>query len=86
MVSSKLAKRVSAYLAYIPPAISGSGGHNQTFYVAKILIHGFGLTESDALPFLKDYSARCSPPWSEKDLKHKLASARKFGRGNIKRL
>ena len=85
-MTSKLTQRITAYLAKIPEAISGSGGHIQTFYVAKILIHGFGLTESEAWPFMKEYSARCSPPWSDKELKHKLASARKAGAGDIKRL
>jgi hypothetical protein len=84
-MTPKLAKRIDAYLAKVPEAVSGSGGHIQTFYVAKILIHGFGLTETEAFPFIKEYSARCAPPWSDKELKHKLASARKSAAGNIKR-
>jgi hypothetical protein len=83
---TKLAKRITAYIGKIPEAVSGSGGHIQTFYVAKILIHGFGLTETEAFPFIKEYSARCAPPWSDKELKHKLASARKSAGGDIKKL
>ena len=81
-----LAKRIRAYLDKIPEAVSGSNGHTQTFHVAKILIHGFGLSESEALPFMQEYSQRCSPPWTTRDLKHKLADARKAGAGTIKRL
>jgi hypothetical protein len=85
-MNPKLSKRVTLYLAKIPEAISGSGGHNQTFHVANILIHGFGLSESEALPFMREYSQRCAPPWSDKELKHKLSSAKKFGRGSCRRL
>lgn len=85
-MTSKLAKRITAYLATIPEAVSGQGGHIQTFYVAKILIHGFGLTQSEAMPFMKAYSQRCAPPWSDKELKHKLDSAQKAPPGSIKRL
>jgi hypothetical protein len=85
-MTPKLSKRITLYLAKIPEAVSGSGGHIQTFYVAKILIHGFGLTEAEAMPFMKEYSARCAPPWSDKELKHKLTSARQSSRGSIKRL
>lgn len=69
-------KRIQKYLDKIDPAVSGSNGHNQTFKVACLLIHRFGLSDIDAWPLLKTYSERCSPPWSDKDLKHKLASAR----------
>lgn len=85
-MTAKLAKRIHAYLAKVPEAVSGSGGHIQTFHVAKILIHGFGLSESEAFPFIKDYSERCAPPWTDKELRHKLASARKSARGDIKTL
>jgi len=76
--------RILAYLDKIPPAVAGAGGHSQTFYVAKVLLFGFGLSNEAALPFLRAYSLRCSPPWSERELYHKLASARKFGPGKIK--
>jgi hypothetical protein len=85
-MTNKLAKRITAYLATIDPAVSGNGGHIQTFHVAKVLIHGFGLSESAAWPFMKNYSERCSPPWTDKELRHKLASAKKSPPGNIKRL
>ena len=31
------------YVAAMPPAISGQGGHNQTYSVACTLVQGFGL-------------------------------------------
>jgi hypothetical protein len=85
-MTSKLERRISSYLAKIPPAVSGHGGHIQTYYVARILVHGFGLSDTDAMTFMYEYNARCAPPWREKELRHKLQSARKFGAGDMKRL
>lgn len=36
-----LDNRVSAYLAAIPGAVSGQGGHGQTFKVACYLVNGW---------------------------------------------
>ena len=85
-MNRKKEERITAYLAKIPPAISGQNGHTQTFHVARILVHGFGLSDLDAMAFLERYSARCVPPWSRRELKHKLASARKSGPGKMQRL
>jgi hypothetical protein len=85
-MNDKLTKRINSYLQTIPPAISGNAGHSQTFKVARLLLFGFGLSNQDALPFLRSYSLRCSPPWTEKELAHKIQSARKFGPGKQKPL
>lgn len=77
---SSPADRARQYVAKIPPAISGQGGHNQTFAVAVSLLHGFALTESEAWPILMEYGAICSPPWSFDELRHKLADAGKITR------
>jgi hypothetical protein len=69
--------RIRAYLAKIPPAESGNGGHDATFKVACSLIHGWALLVDEARPYLADYSARCKPPWTAKELEHKLADAAK---------
>lgn len=86
MTNSKLTHRIDGYLEKIPAAVSGSGGHSQTFAVAKILLFGFGLSNDDALVFLRRYNQRCQPPWSEKELVHKIKSARKFGPGHQKQI
>lgn len=53
--------------------------------VARTLYDGFELSEQDALRWLKKFSERCQPPWSEKELIHKIKSAvnvpGKHGRG-----
>jgi|GEM_PF-3179818 len=70
-------ERAAAYVASIPAAVSGQGGHVQTFSVARSLAHGFALPPADAWPILMAYGARCLPPWSIDDLRHKLADAEK---------
>lgn len=72
-----LAARARAYVDRMPPAIAGSGGHNATFAVARKLLQDFGLGEGDSWAILLEYNARCEPPWTEKELRHKLDSARK---------
>ena len=68
-------ERASRYVAKCDPAISGQGGHNSTFHVAAILVHGFALETADALSLLREYNGRCVPQWTERELKHKIESA-----------
>jgi hypothetical protein len=72
-----LDKRVSAYVAAIPGAVSGQGGHGQTFKVACDLVHGWELSATEAMPYLQTYNQRCEPPWTDKELVHKLSDAEK---------
>jgi len=68
-------ERAEKYVAAMPPAISGSDGSGACLAVANALKHGFALSEDEAWPILLEYSERCSPPWSERELRHKWASA-----------
>jgi hypothetical protein len=77
--------RARAYVARMPPAISGQGGHEATFAVAKAVIHDWALFESEAWRILLEYNARCSPPWSERELRHKMESARNLTRAKRER-
>ena len=59
-----------------PPAISGSGGHAATYGVAVMLVHGLRLPPATALGLLATiYNPRCVPPWSDAELRHKVADA-----------
>lgn len=69
--------RASKYIARMPPAIAGQSGHNATFHVACVLVQGFSLGEADALCLLREYNQTCNPPWSEKELLHKVRQAAK---------
>jgi hypothetical protein len=68
-------RRARAYVDRMPPAVSGQGGHRATWAVAVVLVRGFALEAEDAIPILRAYSARCLPPWSERELAHKLEDA-----------
>jgi AAA domain len=69
--------RAKAYLLKVPPAISGQGGHSQCFTVAFALIEGFALSVEDSLAVIQAWNETCKPPWSEKELRHKLEDALK---------
>lgn len=74
--ATEVGTRAIAYLAAMPPAVSGSGGHSQTYAAATALVHGFGIETERALAILKsEYNPRCQPPWSEKELRHKVEQA-----------
>jgi hypothetical protein len=69
-------RRALAYLDKLPPAISGNGGHAATYAAATVLVHGFEIDPDRALALLLDhYNPRCEPPWTEKELRHKVTSA-----------
>lgn len=63
------------YLSKVPPAVSGQRGHDQTFRAACVLIHGFAMTPDQAKPILLEYNRGCQPPWTERDIEHKLRDA-----------
>ena len=74
--TSDVERRALAYLDKLPPAISGNGGHAATYAAATVLVHGFEIDPDRALSLLLDhFNPRCEPPWSEKELRHKVTSA-----------
>jgi hypothetical protein len=71
-----IADRASAYLAKMPPAISGQGGHDATMAAARAVVWGFDLGEEMGYQLLSQYyNPRCQPSWSEKELRHKCREA-----------
>jgi predicted P-loop ATPase len=68
-------ERCRRYVATMPPAISGQGGHRAAFCVARVIVQDFGMTGSTAEQLFAEYNARCDPPWSNEDIAHKLRDA-----------
>jgi len=68
-------QRASLWLSKVPPAISGSGGHNATYTAAVGLVHGFALSHVDSLTLLEDWNKSCQPPWKATELAYKLREA-----------
>ncbi len=78
MPSPTLYERVRNYVAKMPAAVSGQGGHDSTIHVACVLMQGFDLPRAEARQILDEYNARCAPPWSDRELEHKLNQADKM--------
>ncbi len=78
-------KRASAYLATCDPAIQGQAGHGRLLWAASAMVHGFLLSDSQALDLLiREFNGRCLPPWDlsiakdDKDFRRKVTEARKL--------
>lgn len=65
------------YLAKLPAAVSGSGGHDATFHAACICLDKFGLHDADAIALMLEFNLRCQPPWRESEIERKVREARK---------
>jgi len=68
-------QRAALWLSKVPPAVSGQSGHSTTYTAAVGLVHGFQLSEGDALALLSNWNQYCQPPWSDRELTHKLREA-----------
>lgn len=69
------AQRAARYVARIPGAVSGQRGHTATFNAVAHAMFGFDLDPDATLSVIRDhYNPRCDPPWSEKELIHKIRS------------
>jgi Bifunctional DNA primase/polymerase, N-terminal len=72
-----LRDRVIRYLDKCEPAVSGKRGHDTTFRVLCNVIGGFDLSPEQTWVAAVHYNERCEPPWSEKELRHKVDDALK---------
>ena len=76
---SGAADRARAYLKTVDPAVSGQGGHNQTFRAACVLVIRFNMRPEAAYPLLAEWNERCVPPWSDRDLRRRTRRSRQAG-------
>lgn len=76
-------ERAKRYLEALPPAIAGQHGDLHTFCVCCRLVRGFALDDDEALTLLREWNARCRPPWTEGELVDKISRARRYGREPI---
>lgn len=66
--------RCQRYLAALPIAVEGHGGHRATVR-ACMTGADFGLSEDEFWPLLCEWNARCMPPWKDTHLRQQLVSA-----------
>ncbi len=71
----RIIDRARKYVATMDVAIDGQGGSDDAIKVAGALVRGFDLSPEQAYPLFVEYSDRCQPPWSEREIWHKLKSA-----------
>jgi hypothetical protein len=81
--SADVIERARRYLAALPPAVAGQHGDTATFRACCRLARGFLLSDADALALLREWNARCEPPWTERELADKIARARRYGRERL---
>jgi hypothetical protein len=72
--------RARRFLRAIEPAVAGKHGDLCTFRVCCRVVRGFDLTDEEAMSVLREWNARCAPPWSERELLEKVRNARRYGR------
>jgi len=69
------ASRCRKYLASVPGAEEGNGGHKRTYQTARIIWADFAVDDPDAWTIFQEWNQTCQPPWDEKDLRRKLDEA-----------
>lgn len=69
---ASVASRARAYLARVTPAVSGQGGHNQTYHAACVLLLRFAMTPEEAYTLMEEWNQKCSPPWEPDELWRKI--------------
>src|SRR6185436_9132613 len=78
--------RARRYLAALPPAVAGQHGDLATLQACCRVARGFLLDDEDALCALREWNARCEPPWIESELARKVRHARRYGHEPLGRL
>jgi hypothetical protein len=72
--------RARHFLRAVEPAVAGEHGDVHTFRVCCRVVRGFALADDEAMSVLREWNARCAPPWSERQLLGKVRNARRYGR------
>ncbi len=71
--------RFKAYVEKTPGAVSQQHGHNATLRIAAVGVKGFLLDPQTVYAVLAgQWNPTCSPPWSAKELRHKVSEAGKY--------
>jgi len=77
--ATRSVERARAFLQCVDPAVAGQRGDLRTFRVCCRIVRGFDLSDDEAVRALSEWNARCEPPWSERELRQKIATERYEG-------
>lgn len=76
-------RRARTYIRAMPGAVQGNHGDDAT-YKAALAMRDFGLTEAECFDLLAiEYNPRCSPEWSDEELRAKIHNAYRYGKGAL---
>ena len=81
VLANSVTERARKYLLHLPESIDGQSGHDKAYRAACELLRGFSLSIEHAWPLLCEFNERCQPPWSERELQHKLEQAEQHAEG-----
>lgn len=73
--------RARLWLSSVDPAVSGQNGHKTMFRACCKMFQMFGLSMSEAFALIIEFNERAEPPFSEKELTHKLEDAYRISQG-----
>ena len=80
-----LLERVRRFIRRMEIAIQGQNGSTALFKVGLVCVQGFGLDEETSVQLiLSEYNPLCVPPWTEAEIRHKIADAAKASTGKPK--
>ena len=71
-------ERARAYVATLPPSVSGERGHDTLMRCAGVLVQKFSLGVAEAFPLICEYNDRARPPWPRRELVRKLREAERL--------
>lgn len=72
--------RARMWMSKVDPSIQGQHGSNTAIRAIERVVRGFEIdSDDDAMFVLEEWNQRCKPPWSEKELLHKIRDGREKG-------
>lgn len=79
-ITASVMERCRKYIDSIEGAKQGQNGSAKTLHAANAIFFDFGLSEVEGWPILLEFNSRCEPPWSERELRHKMEDALSYSR------
>jgi hypothetical protein len=82
----ELQERIRLYASKLDPSIQRFGGEAALLSACTKLVIGWDLSPEAAFPYLVEWNAKASPPWSDRELMAKLRHVNRMGgpRGKLR--
>ena len=76
-----LARQPAGYEQGYRPDDPVQNGNTETYKVCCTVVHGHDLSDDEAFDVLRDWNARCDPPWPAAELRKMIQGAAKSAKG-----